>query len=276
MASLHKLAQRERADLSARPRRRVRDAPRFVAAYILHRKAREASILHRLAKGASDIPTHRARDLYRARSAPDRRGRHTRCWRIWRTWWRAARSRPTDRRRSAAFIAWPGLSASDRAFFAFFDLLAASSRACRLSTASSIASDSDVDARRIGAEIVPAVARGRADIDARAVRIGANAHHHVVAKAEDRRARDRLDAAVAAAGLRRARIDDAPFALGDDLQRRIRRRSAASRDDQRLDRRIGRPSAIRRRAGPHRRSGWRRASAAARSPRSAADRSDRW
>ena len=35
----------------------VRDAPRFVAAYILHRKAREASILHRLGKGATDIPT---------------------------------------------------------------------------------------------------------------------------------------------------------------------------------------------------------------------------
>ena len=29
----------------------------FVAAYIRHRHAREASILHRLAKGAADIPT---------------------------------------------------------------------------------------------------------------------------------------------------------------------------------------------------------------------------
>jgi glyoxylase-like metal-dependent hydrolase (beta-lactamase superfamily II) len=35
----------------------VRDAPRFVAYYIRHRKAREASILHRLAKGEADIPT---------------------------------------------------------------------------------------------------------------------------------------------------------------------------------------------------------------------------
>ncbi len=35
----------------------VRNAPRFVAAYILHRKAREASIVNRLAKdGESDIP----------------------------------------------------------------------------------------------------------------------------------------------------------------------------------------------------------------------------
>ena len=35
----------------------IKDASRFVAYYILHRKAREASILHRLGKGATDIPT---------------------------------------------------------------------------------------------------------------------------------------------------------------------------------------------------------------------------
>ena len=35
----------------------VRDAPRFVQHYIRHRQGREASILHRLAKGAADIPT---------------------------------------------------------------------------------------------------------------------------------------------------------------------------------------------------------------------------
>ena len=33
------------------------NAPRFVAAYILHRKAREAAIVNRLAKGESDIPS---------------------------------------------------------------------------------------------------------------------------------------------------------------------------------------------------------------------------
>ena len=32
-------------------------AKRFVNYYILHRQAREASILHRLGKGATDIPT---------------------------------------------------------------------------------------------------------------------------------------------------------------------------------------------------------------------------
>ena len=35
----------------------MRDAPRFVQHYIDHRKAREASILHRLGKGEADIPT---------------------------------------------------------------------------------------------------------------------------------------------------------------------------------------------------------------------------
>jgi len=34
----------------------VTNAPRFVAAYILHRKAREAAILRQLKKGESDIP----------------------------------------------------------------------------------------------------------------------------------------------------------------------------------------------------------------------------
>jgi glyoxylase-like metal-dependent hydrolase (beta-lactamase superfamily II) len=35
----------------------VRDAPRFARHYIAHRQAREAAILYRLGKGATDIPT---------------------------------------------------------------------------------------------------------------------------------------------------------------------------------------------------------------------------
>jgi hypothetical protein len=35
----------------------IKDAPAFVRHYIRHRQGREASILHRLAKGDSDIPT---------------------------------------------------------------------------------------------------------------------------------------------------------------------------------------------------------------------------
>jgi hypothetical protein len=35
----------------------VCNAPAFVRSYIRHREAREASILHRLAKGEADIPT---------------------------------------------------------------------------------------------------------------------------------------------------------------------------------------------------------------------------
>jgi glyoxylase-like metal-dependent hydrolase (beta-lactamase superfamily II) len=57
MASLAKLTQRPETTYYPGHGGAVRDAPRFVAYYILHRKAREASILHRLSKGAADIPT---------------------------------------------------------------------------------------------------------------------------------------------------------------------------------------------------------------------------
>ena len=57
MASLHKLAQRSETTYFPGHGGAVRDAPRFVQHYIRHREAREASILHRLAKGAADIPT---------------------------------------------------------------------------------------------------------------------------------------------------------------------------------------------------------------------------
>lgn len=57
MASLQKLAARkERLYLSGHGPA-ITDAPAFVRAYIAHRHARESSILHRLAKGACDIPT---------------------------------------------------------------------------------------------------------------------------------------------------------------------------------------------------------------------------
>ena len=57
MNSLHKLAKRPEPIYFPGHGGEVRDAPNFVAAYIKHRHAREASILHRLAKGAADIPT---------------------------------------------------------------------------------------------------------------------------------------------------------------------------------------------------------------------------
>jgi glyoxylase-like metal-dependent hydrolase (beta-lactamase superfamily II) len=56
MASLQKLARRSEQVYFPGHGGAVRNAPRFVAAYILHRKAREASILNRLAKGETDIP----------------------------------------------------------------------------------------------------------------------------------------------------------------------------------------------------------------------------
>jgi glyoxylase-like metal-dependent hydrolase (beta-lactamase superfamily II) len=57
MASLQKLARRSEPVYLPGHGGAVRDAPRFVAHYIRHRQAREASILHRLTKGEADIPT---------------------------------------------------------------------------------------------------------------------------------------------------------------------------------------------------------------------------
>jgi glyoxylase-like metal-dependent hydrolase (beta-lactamase superfamily II) len=57
MNSLGKLAARPETIYLPGHGGPVREAPRFVAGLILHRKAREASILHRLAKGATDIAT---------------------------------------------------------------------------------------------------------------------------------------------------------------------------------------------------------------------------
>jgi glyoxylase-like metal-dependent hydrolase (beta-lactamase superfamily II) len=56
MVSLQKLAARAEPVYFPGHGGVVRNAPRFVAAYILHRKAREASILNRLQSGESDIP----------------------------------------------------------------------------------------------------------------------------------------------------------------------------------------------------------------------------
>lgn len=56
MASLQKLARRSEQIYFPGHGPAVTNAPRFVAAYILHRKAREAAILRQLGKGESDIP----------------------------------------------------------------------------------------------------------------------------------------------------------------------------------------------------------------------------
>jgi len=57
MASLDKLARRREGLYLPGHGDVIRDAPRFVQSYIRHRQGREASILHRLGKGAADIPT---------------------------------------------------------------------------------------------------------------------------------------------------------------------------------------------------------------------------
>jgi glyoxylase-like metal-dependent hydrolase (beta-lactamase superfamily II) len=57
MDSLTKLARRTEPVYLPGHGGPVRDAPRYVAHLIRHRQGREASILHRLRKGAADIPT---------------------------------------------------------------------------------------------------------------------------------------------------------------------------------------------------------------------------
>ena len=57
MSSLNKLTARKESVYLPGHGGAIREAPRFVAGLILHRKARESSILHRLAKGATDIAT---------------------------------------------------------------------------------------------------------------------------------------------------------------------------------------------------------------------------
>jgi len=57
MASLRKLAKRPEQTYFPGHGPAIEDANRFVNYYILHRRAREDSILHRLRKGATDIPS---------------------------------------------------------------------------------------------------------------------------------------------------------------------------------------------------------------------------
>jgi glyoxylase-like metal-dependent hydrolase (beta-lactamase superfamily II) len=57
MASLHRLAKRDEELYFSGHGPEVPDAQRFVRFLIRHRQAREASILHRLAKGETDIST---------------------------------------------------------------------------------------------------------------------------------------------------------------------------------------------------------------------------
>ena len=57
MASLERLASREEELYFSGHGPEIPDGPRYVRFLIRHRQAREASILHRLAKGEADIPT---------------------------------------------------------------------------------------------------------------------------------------------------------------------------------------------------------------------------
>jgi len=57
MASLERLTQRDEELYFSGHGPEIKEGPRYVRFLIRHRQAREASILHRLAKGEADIPT---------------------------------------------------------------------------------------------------------------------------------------------------------------------------------------------------------------------------
>ena len=107
MASLGKLAKRGETIYLPGHGPAINDAPRFVNYYILHRKAREASILHRLPRARPISRPSCARSIsasIRASPAPPA----CRCWRIWRIWWRAGWSRPKGRLRfDGVYRLWP-------------------------------------------------------------------------------------------------------------------------------------------------------------------------
>src|SRR5436853_4593484 len=109
----------------------------------------------------------------------------TRCWRIWRTWRRAARSRPMGRPRSTAFIGWLVVS-----LLRLLWLLRLLRRLLRLEIVNRVLDRlrQRAHARRVGAEVVPPITRGRANIDAGAVGVRADAEDDVIAEPHDRRA----------------------------------------------------------------------------------------
>ena len=230
MASLEKLAKRNEPIYLPGHGGPVRDASRFVHGYIRHRHGREASILRRLGKGAADIPTlvraiyigldprlvgaaslsvlaHMedlvARGLVATEGAPSIVG----------TYRLTELPLPQPERRDFFSL----FLSSAFSGFSFFRL-----RARGRENVIHIF-DQRADARSVAAQIVPAIARGGADIDPRAVRRRTHAHHHVLAKAEDWGARNRLDWRLTRGGERprRTRIDDMPFPLGDDFHHRI-------------------------------------------------------
>ena len=281
MASLAKLAKRDEPIYFPGHGAAVRNAPRFVAAYILHRKAREASIVEpprqgrdrhstdgraiyigldpRLVRAAGLSVLAHLEDLVARGAVRDRRPAVDRgplsLGRL--SWPLACRSLPAWRlglRGRLLLVA----SASLRARIRLSRCPRAGSGCarhwCRNRGGRSARPSARRCARRRG------VGRTRSD--------------DVVAEAHDRGARHRLDLAVAAAGLRRAVDHHAPLALVDRRRWRRRRRSAG------WPRRSAARCRDRRRAAARRRRGRRsrrcRAGAAARSRRSAADRSGRW
>ena len=194
MASLDKLALPERRSFTCPAMARRSGRHRVMWRHLIrHRQGARSVTVAPARQRLSRHPDFGEGRLYRARSAAHRRrrfigpGAHGRSRRPRRG------RRPTGRRRSTASMlggrALGRRLTRRRRRFLF--------RHRRRQHVVDIV-DQIAHPRSIGADIVAAVARGRAHIDAGAVAGRTNPHHHIVTKAEDRRARHRLDDAVAA------------------------------------------------------------------------------
>ena len=284
----------------------IPEGPRYVRFLTRHRQAREASILHRLAKGEADIPTmvraiyigldprltdaagysvlaHLedlvARGIVATDGDPVIGGtvsdglmslRHS-------GW---AKHGDAEVRTSGSCIRYSPIAHS-RHFFTVLAGAFAGAGGFFAGWLGVVGRGVDVldqlgDPRGVAAEIAVEIARGGADIDARIFAVGPDADRDVFAKSHDQRLRDRLDAAVAAR-LRRAFVDHAPFALVDQRQRDLIGALRRDLELDGLDIGIGQPllfGGIE--PGIDRGVGAFAGCAAAPAPRSAADRSGRW
>ena len=242
MASLHKLARRSEPLYLSGHGTPVPDAPRYVQFLIRHRQSREASVLHRLGKGAADIPTI-VKAVYigldpRLTTPPLSVLAHMEDL--------AARGVVAieGRRRWRVPIAWPTpCPEADAAAAPAFSPAPAPPGASSILSIRLRTRDAWVR------DLLAAVARGRAHVDTGAVGGRAHPHHDIIAEAEDRRARHRLDDAVTHRSVRQRpriggarqsrlwqpRIDDPPAPPGDDLHRGVvgllrRRHGVVGRD----------------------------------------------
>ena len=192
LASLEKVARRSEAIYWPGHGGPVRDPQRYVRALISHRRQREAAILARLEAGEASVAEIVAR-VYPG-LAPALVG---------------AASLSTLAHLED--LTERGLASSDGGSRSKRGFAAPDASRSRLLQRVLHRGGEAVEVTRVGAEIVPADARHRAQVDARLRGERPHAHRDVVGEAEHRRAGDRLDLRDAVdAQVRRIGIDDLP------------------------------------------------------------------